>query len=236
MTPKILVVDDEREVAQLAQIYLSRAGYEVLVAHSGAEARRIINENRLGLAVLDIMLPDTDGFELCRYIRASSVYPIIMLTARVEDVDKIRGLTIGADDYMTKPFNPLELVARVKTQLRRFLQYNAMESEAQRTEREEEISIRALSLCRRDHRCELNGRALHLTKLEFDILWYLCSHRGEVVTSEQLFRAVWGEKFYESGNNTLMTHIARLREKLKEQPRHPKYIKTVWGVGYTIED
>jgi len=236
MTPKILVVDDEREVAQLAAIYLEKAGYEVLLAHNGAAARRLIDENRLSLAILDIMLPDTDGFELCRYIRERAVYPIIMLTARVEDVDKIRGLTIGADDYMTKPFNPLELVARVKTQLRRYLHYNALENEAQRTEREEEISIRALYLNRRDHRCELNGKPTHLTRLEFDILWYLAGRRGEVVESEQLFQAVWGDRFYEAGNNTVMTHIARIREKLHEQPRHPKYIKTVWGVGYTIED
>ena len=152
-----------------------------------------------------------------------------MLTARVEDADKITGLTLGADDYVTKPFNPLELAARVKTQLRRFTRYNTAQPE-----KTEEYDFRGLYICRDSHKCTLFDRDLCLTPLEFDILWYLCRCRGRVVSSEELFEAVWGEKYLDN-NNTVMSHIARLREKMREPARKPKFIKTVWGVGYTIE-
>ena len=176
------------------------------------------------------MLPDMDGFTLCRKIREKHLFPIIMLTARVEDMDKITGLTLGADDYITKPFNPLELIARVKTQLRRYTRYNVNESPAA----SEEISVRGLRISKTGHKCFLNEKELSLTPLEFSILLYLCEHRGKVVSSEELFAAVWGEAYLDS-NNTVMTHIARLREKMQEPARKPKYVKTVWGVGYTIE-
>lgn len=159
------------------------------------------------------------------------MYPIIMLTARVEDMDKIMGLTLGADDYVTKPFNPLELLARVKTQLRRYTNYNMGETAAKEPE---EYDFAGLVISKQSHRCTLYGEELPLTPIEFSILWYLCQRRGTVVSSEELFEAVWGEKYFDS-NNTVMTHIARLREKLHEPRRKPKFIKTVWGVGYTIE-
>ena len=151
-----------------------------------------------------------------------------MLTARVEDVDKITGLTLGADDYITKPFNPLEVVARVKTQLRRCNRYDKAGVS------ENEADIRGLYISKEGHKCTLNGREIQLTPIEFSILWYLCSRQGRVVSSEELFEAVWGEKYLDS-NNTVMAHIARLREKLGEPARKPRYIKTVWGVGYTVE-
>lgn len=153
-----------------------------------------------------------------------------MLTARVEDLDKIQGLMLGADDYITKPFNPLELLARVKTQLRRYTQYN----QSAQTEKSGEYEFNGLCISEVTHKCTLYGEELALTPLEFSILWYLCSRRGQVVPSEQLFQEVWGEKYID-GNNTVMTHIARLREKMHEKSRQPKLIKTVWGVGYTIE-
>ena len=177
------------------------------------------------------MLPDIDGFSLCKKIREEHFFPIIMLTAKVEDVDKITGLTMGADDYITKPFNPLELVARVRTQLRRYTRYNRAEKNL---EEEEEKNIRGLYISKSSHKCLLNGKEVTLTPMEFDILWYLCEHCGKVVSSEELFEAVWKEKYMDS-NNTVMTHIARIREKMGEPARKPKYIKTVWGVGYTIE-
>ena len=177
------------------------------------------------------MLPDVDGFHICRKIRERFYYPIIMLTAKVEDGDKIMGLTIGADDYITKPFNPLELIARVKTQLRRYMRYN--NSAVQRQE-VHEYDIRGLVINKDNHKCLLFGKELQLTPIEFSILWYLCEHQGVVVPSEELFEAVWGEKFYHS-NNTVMAHIGRLREKMNEPAKRPKFIKTVWGVGYTIE-
>ena len=197
----------------------------------GTEALACVRRQHLDLAILDVMLPDVDGFTLCQRIREEHLFPILMLTAKVEDMDKIMGLTLGADDYITKPFNPLELVARVKTQLRRYTRYNTGEAPPQEVT---EYDFRGLQISRATHKCVLFGEELALTPLEFSILWYLCDHRGQVVSSEELFEAVWGEKFMDS-NNTVMSHIARLREKMHEPSRRPKFIKTVWGVGYTIE-
>ena len=179
------------------------------------------------------MLPDMDGFTLCARIREEHFWPIIMLTAKVEDIDKIMGLTIGADDYITKPFNPLELMARVKTQLRRYTRYNQADAAPARP-LEQERDIRGLVINRETHKCSLYGKPVQLTPIEFSILWYLCENQGRVVSSEELFEAVWGEKFLDN-NNTVMAHIGRLREKLGEPPRKPRFIKTVWGVGYQVE-
>ncbi|MDE6916771.1 MAG: VanR-ABDEGLN family response regulator transcription factor [Lachnospiraceae bacterium] len=235
MNEKILVVDDEKEIADLLEVYLKNDGYLVYKFYSGTDALRCIKETELDLAILDIMLPDVDGFQICQKIREKFFYPVIMLTAKVEDGDKIMGLTIGADDYITKPFNPLEVVARVKTQLRRYTRYNVGTECARKTAAKQGgIDIRGLHISRDNHKCQLNGKILTLTPTEFDILWYLCSRRGTVVPSEELFEAVWGEKYLDN-NNTVMTHIARLREKMREPARRPKYIKTIWGVGYTIE-
>lgn len=229
-TPKILVVDDEKEIADLVEVYLLSDGYEVFKFYNAQDALRCVETEGISLAVLDVMLPDMDGFALCREIRKTRFFPIIMLTAKVEDVDKITGLAMGADDYVTKPFNPLELTARVKTQLRRYTRYNTAEAAG----KAEELDIRGLHILKSSHKCTLNGKELALTPIEFGILWYLCEHRGRVVSSEELFEAVWGEKYLDN-NNTVMAHIARLREKMQEPARRPKYIKTVWGVGYTIE-
>ena len=226
----ILVVDDEKAIADLVELYLTNEGFTVHKCLNAAQALDCVQNHPLDLAILDVMLPDMDGFALCRRIREQHLFPILMLTARVEDMDKITGLTLGADDYITKPFNPLELVARVKTQLRRCTRYNQAAAEPP----EESCDIRGLQISLTTHKCSLYGEPLSLTPLEFSILWYLCSHRGQVVSSEALFEAVWGEKYMDS-NNTVMSHIARLREKLHENSRRPKFIKTVWGVGYTIE-
>jgi two-component system response regulator VanR len=228
----ILVVDDEKELADVLELYLMNDGYTVHKCCTGAEAMSCIEHTEMDLAILDVMLPDMDGFQICRRIREKSFYPIIMLTARAADGDKIMGLTIGADDYITKPFNPLEIVARVKTQLRRYRLYN----HPARPEEEPpcEYDIRGLVINRNSHKCSLFGREVQLTPIEFSILWYLCERQGAVVPSEELFEAVWGEKFLQN-NNTVMAHIGRLREKLGEPARKPRFIKTVWGVGYTIE-
>ena len=190
-----------------------------------------IRTTRLDLAILDIMLPDIDGFTICQKIREKYFYPVIMLTAKVEDADKILGLTLGADDYILKPFNPLEVLARVKTQLRRYTKYNQVETVV---EEKEEHDIKGLVINKTTHECTLFGEKIELTPIEFSILWYLCENRGKVVSSEELFEQVWGEKYYDS-NNTVMAHIGRLREKLHEPPRKPKFVKTVWGVGYKVE-
>ncbi len=224
----ILIVDDETAIADLVEVYLQNDGYAVHKFYNAADALACVEATPPDLAILDVMLPDMDGFTLCRRIRENHLFPIIMLTARVEDMDKIMGLTIGADDYITKPFNPLELMARVKTQLRRYTRYNSAEPPA------EAFDFNGLTISKANHKCTLYGEELSLTPLEFDILWYLCRHRGTVVSSEALFQAVWGEAYLD-GSNTVMTHIARLREKLHEPSRKPKFIRTVWGVGYTIE-
>lgn len=230
MAEQILVLDDEKEIADLVELYLCNEGYIVHKFYDAAGALACINAAALDLAILDVMVPGTDGFSICRRIRQEHTYPVIMLTARVEDMDKINGLAIGADDYVTKPFNPLELVARVKAQLRRYKRYNTAQADAPETV----IDVGGLSIDKRTHECTLNGRRLELTPTEFNILWLLCENRGRVVGSEELFERVWGEKYFDS-NNTVMVHIRRLREKLGEPPRKPRIIKTVWGVGYKIE-
>lgn len=230
---KILIVDDEAAIADLIEVYLKNEGYHIFKFYSGKEALDCAEKEDIDLAILDVMLPDMDGFTLCHHIRNNHFYPIIMLTAKVEDMDKITGLTLGADDYMTKPFNPLELMARVKTQLRRYTRYNSANASAELSE-SDEIDIRGLYISKTGHKCTLNGETLSLTPMEFSILWYLCNAKGKVVSSEELFEAVWGEKYFDN-NNTVMAHIARLREKMHEPARKPKFIKTVWGVGYTIE-
>ncbi len=233
MNEKIMIVDDEKEIADLVEVYLRNDGYEVLKFYNAADALKCVEQESLNLAILDVMLPDMDGFSLCQHIREKHFYPIIMLTARVEDMDKITGLTLGADDYITKPFNPLELLARVKTQLRRYIRYNTADAQPSNHELDE-YSIKGLYISKSSHKCTINNKELTLTPIEFSILWYLCEHQGNVVSSEELFEAVWGEKYLDN-NNTVMAHIARLREKMHEPARKPRYIKTVWGVGYTIE-
>lgn len=231
MTASVLIVDDEKEIADLIALYLQNEGYTIYKFYNASDALECVGSNSIDLAVLDVMLPDMDGFSLLRKIREKYFFPIIMLTARVEDMDKITGLSLGADDYITKPFNPVELVVRVKTQLRRYRQYNkGADTEIDR----HRIDIRGLSVDRESHKCWLFEKELNLTPMEFSILWYLCENQGKVVPTEELFEKVWGEKYLDS-NNTVMTHIARLREKMREPARKPKYIKTVWGVGYTIE-
>lgn len=234
VSAKILIVDDETDIANLLEVYLKNDGYTVYKFYTGTEALQCIERTELDLAILDVMLPDIDGFKLCGKIREKHFYPIIMLTAKTPDIDKITGLTIGADDYITKPFNPIEVMARVKTQLRRYLNYNGQNQiRAEKTETAE-YDIRGLVINKATHKCTLYGEELNLTPIEFSILWYLCERQGEVVSSEELFEAVWRDKFL-NNNNTIMAHIGRLREKLREPARKPKFIKTVWGVGYKIE-
>ncbi|HBL5305891.1 TPA: VanR-ABDEGLN family response regulator transcription factor [Clostridioides difficile] len=232
MNENILIVDDEKEIADLIEVYLKNEGFTVYKFYTGKEALECIESKNLDMAILDIMLPDIDGFHICQKIREKYYYPIIMLTAKIEDIDKIMGLTIGADDYITKPFNPLEVVARVKTQLRRYMRYN--NSYEQQSIIVNEYDIKGLIINKETHTCSLFGKEVALTPIEFSILWYLCEHQGKVVPSEELFEAVWGEKYLDN-NNTVMAHIGRLREKIHEPSKNPKFIKTVWGVGYTIE-
>ncbi|MCI5622062.1 MAG: VanR-ABDEGLN family response regulator transcription factor [Lachnospiraceae bacterium] len=231
MKKQILIVDDEKEIADLVEVYLISEGYDVLKYYNGQDALQGIMTKKVDLAILDVMLPDMDGFTLCRKIREHFFFPIIMLTAKVEESDKITGITIGADDYITKPFHSLELIARVKAQLRRVEQYNCARNEL---DQGEIYYAHGLEVNADTHICRLYDKEILLTPIEFDILLYLCRHMDQVVGSEELFEAVWKEKYMEA-NNTVFVHIARIREKMGENSRKPKYIKTVWGVGYKIE-
>ncbi|MBR5264499.1 MAG: response regulator transcription factor [Clostridia bacterium] len=223
----ILIADDEKEIADLVALILEQEGYHTLTFYDSGEALSEITQNDgIELAVLDVMMPPPDGFALCREIRKNHTYPIIMLTAKAEERDRVEGLSIGADDYVTKPFYPLELAARVKAQLRRYRGFAS-----QRTERYEG---HGLTVDRNMHTVFLYGEEVKLTPTEFDILWLLCQNEGKVVSSEEIFRQVWQEAYLDSNNN-VMVHIRRLRDKLKEPPRKPRIIKTVWGVGYKIE-
>ena len=233
MARKVLVLEDETNIRSFVVINLKRAGYETVEAGTGQEALDQLKRNPdVNVALLDVMLPDMDGFTLCQRIRERYFYPIIMLTARVEDMDKITGLTLGADDYVTKPFNPLELVARVKTQLRRYTQLNPHSNVHENVRNE--ISIRGLTINKDNHKVTVFDEEVKLTPIEFDILYLLASNPGKVFSTDEIFEKVWNEKVYEA-NNTVMVHIRRLRGKMKEDERQDKIITTVWGVGYKIE-
>ncbi|HEX2926779.1 MAG TPA: VanR-ABDEGLN family response regulator transcription factor [Ruminiclostridium sp.] len=230
MSTNILVVDDEKEIADLVEVYLRNENYNIFKFYSPVEALKSIDENKYDLAVLDVMMPVMDGFTLCQKIRERYNFPVIMLTAKVEEMDKITGLTLGADDYITKPFSPLEMVARVKAQLRRFTRYNEGIQQSN-----DILEVSGLIMNKTTHECSLNEQPLVLTPTEFSILWILCENRGQVISSERLFHEVWGEKYFSGSNNTVMVHIRHLREKMNEPEGNPRFIKTVWGVGYKIE-
>lgn len=234
-TPRILVVDDERTITDLVGIYLRNEGFAVTLAYNGADAARLILEQEYDLAVLDIMLPDVDGFELLRSIRAAHTYPIIMLTARDSQADKIEGFSLGADDYMVKPFRPLELVARCKAQLRRCTSYGSRGQAPDDEENGPLIAFNGLEINRDARSVKVDERMVRTTPLEYSILLYLAEHRGCVVPVEELFRAVWDEEFLAGSNNTVMVHIRHLREKIGDDAQNPRFIKNIWGVGYTIE-
>ncbi len=228
---KILVTDDEREIADLLEIYLVSDGYQVYKAYNGRAALDIMAEQDISLAILDIMMPGMDGIEVCREIRKTSHIPIIFLSAKSTDLDKILGLGCGADDYVTKPFNPLELTARVKSQIRRYTEFNTGISPMQPNQK---ISIRGVEIDKETHVVTVNNEEVRLTPLEFDILWLLAENPGKVFSTDEIFRRVWNETVYEA-NNTVMVHIRRLRTKIKDDQRADKIISTVWGVGYKIE-
>lgn len=235
MSDKILIVDDEVEIADLIETYLKSEDYTVYKFYSAKEALACIETTELDLAVLDVMMPEIDGLSLCRRIRASHTYPIIMLTARDGEMDKITGLTLGADDYITKPFLPLELVARIKSQLRRYKKYNPAHVDGEEKGKEI-LSYLGLELHVRTYQCTLNGKPLVLTPTEFAILRILLENKGRVVSAEELFHRIWQDEYYSKSNNTIPVHVRHLRTKLNDTLNKPKYIKTVWGVGYKIEE
>ncbi|MDF2609456.1 MAG: two component transcriptional regulator, winged helix family [Lachnospiraceae bacterium] len=227
----ILVVDDDKEIAELVEIHLVSDGYRVFKANSAKEGLEILDKEEIQLIILDIMMPGTDGLSMCKTIRETSTIPIIMLSAKSADLDKIVGLGTGADDYVIKPFNPLELTARVKSQLRRYTTFNPGNQDDKSGK---EIIINHLIINKEDHRVISYGKEAKLTPIEFDILYLLATNPGRVFSTDEIFERVWNEKMFEA-NNTVMVHIRRLREKIEMDARNAQIIKTVWGVGYKIE-
>lgn len=226
----ILVVDDEKEIRDLIEIYLMNEGYNTLKASDGFEALSILKSREVQLIILDIMMPNMDGIRACMKIREERNTPIIMLSAKSEDMDKIMGLTTGADDYITKPFNPLELIARVKSQLRRYIKLNNNSVAFGKAI----LELDDLVINTETHEVSIEGKAVKLTPREFDILELLARNPGKVFSIENIYQSVWQESFIQS-DNTVMVHIRKIREKIEKDPRKPRYIKTVWGVGYKIE-
>lgn len=232
MADTIMVVDDEQEIADLIEVYLKNESYNVIKFYSPIDALAAIKDMQPDLAVLDVMMPEMNGFSLCQKIREQYTFPIIMLTAKETEIDKITGLTLGADDYITKPFRPLELVARVKAQIRRYKRYNSVTPEE--TERGI-ISHSGIVLNIKTHECYVDQVPVLLTPTEFSILQILLENVGSVISAEELFHRIWKDEYYSKRNNTITVHIRHLREKLNDSLEQPKYIKTIWGVGYKIE-
>ena len=218
----VLVVDDEPIVREVVVSYLRREGFRTLEAGDGNTARELLESDEPGLVVLDVMLPGADGLELCRWIRSRSDVPVIMLTARGEEADRIVGLELGADDYVTKPFSPRELAARVRTVLRR---------SGPSVAKADRLSFEALEIDARTREVTKDGEPLRLTAKEFDLLWFLANHPRQVFSRDQLMDRVWG---YEAAldTGTVTVHMRRLREKIEDEPSRPRYLETVWGVGY----
>ncbi|WP_416829619.1 response regulator transcription factor [Ectobacillus polymachus] len=225
----ILIVDDEKEIRDLIEIYLQDEGYQVLKASNGLEGITLVEQNEVHLIILDIMMPKMDGVQACMKIRETKNMPIIMLSAKSLDMDKIIGLTSGADDYISKPFNPLELTARVKSQLRRYMR---MQNYVPKNENEIEIDDLTINVA--THEVKKAGQDIKLTPREFTILELLARNPGVVFSAEKIYEQVWQEPYYQS-ENTIMVHIRKIREKIEVNPRKPIFIKTVWGVGYKIE-
>ena len=231
---KILIVDDEKDIRNLIEIYLKSEGYETLKAKDGEEALYLLKGNDVDLVILDVMMPKLNGIETCIKIREENELPIIMLSAKSEDIDKILGLNMGADDYLSKPFNTLELIARVKSQLRRYKKFNNYQDKNNDNEDKLTITIDDLVIKIDTHEVFLSDNSIRFTPIEFDILVLLAKNRGKIFSIVNIYESVWNQEYMES-DNTVMVHIRKIREKIEEDPRNPRFIKTVWGVGYKIE-
>lgn len=228
MNDKILIVDDDNEIAELVSIYLKNDGYDTQILNNPLEVMNYLKKNNVDLAVIDVMMPSMNGIELCMNIRKAYNFPIIMLSAKSQDFDKIHGLTSGADDYITKPFNPIELIVRVKSQLRRFKQYKGEDKSPGSS-----LNIGELQLNVDTRQVLIGEREVRLTPKEFDILELLLRNKGIVMSIERIYETVWNEPYLNS-ENTVMVHINKIREKIEHDSKNPHYIKTVWGTGYKI--
>ena len=227
---KILVCDDDKEIVEAIEIYLTQEGYEVLKAYDGEEAIQTLKKEHVDLLIIDVMMPKLDGIRATLKIREENSLPIIILSAKSEDADKILGLNIGADDYVTKPFNPLELVARVKSQLRRYTQLGSTVQE----DKQEVYEVGGLSINDELKEVTVDGEPVRLTPIEYNILLLLVKNQGKVFSIDQIYENIWNEEAI-GADNTVAVHIRHIREKIEINPKEPRYLKVVWGVGYKIE-
>lgn len=226
----ILVCDDDKEIVDAIEIYLSQEDFRIYKAYDGIEALDIIRKTKISLAIVDIMMPKMDGMRMVMELRKFSSIPVIFLSAKSEDSDKILGLNIGADDYVTKPFNPLELVARVKSNLRRYTTLGSME------DRENIYKTGGLVIDDNSKECFVDGERIRLTPIEYNILEFLVKNKGKVYSINQIYQSIWQDTGSFAADNTIAVHIRHIREKIEINPRDPRYLKVVWGVGYKIED
>lgn len=226
----ILVCDDDKEIVEAIEIYLTQEGYHILKAYDGMEAMKVLEKEEVHLLVLDVMMPRLDGIRATLKIREKNSIPIIILSAKSEDADKILGLNVGADDYVTKPFNPLELVARVKSQLRRYTQLGGNVAEKSR----EVYEVGGLCINDELKEVTVDGEAVRLTPIEYNILLLLVKNQGRVFSIDQIYESIWNEDAI-GADNTVAVHIRHIREKIEINPREPRYLKVVWGVGYKVE-
>ena len=226
----ILVCDDDKEIVDAIEIYLSQEDFRIYKAYDGVEALDIIRKTKISLAIVDIMMPKMDGMRMVMELRKFSSIPVIFLSAKSEDSDKILGLNIGADDYVTKPFNPLELVARVKSNLRRYTTLGSME------DKENIYKTGGLVIDDNSKECFVDGERIRLTPIEYNILEFLVKNKGKVYSINQIYQSIWQDNGSFAADNTIAVHIRHIREKIEINPRDPRYLKVVWGVGYKIED
>lgn len=229
MSEKILIAEDNKDILNLLRLHLTKEGYTVICAENGNRAIEIFNNDNIDLVILDIMMPGADGFEVLQHIRKTSMAPVIFLTARSEESDKVLGLDLGADDYVSKPFSPIEIVSRVKAQLRRFLQYSGSPKNT-----EEVITNGPFELHPETHKLTKNGIEINLNPKEMQLLTLFMKSPGKVFTKKMLYELVW-EGYYYSDNNTLMVHMSHLRDKIEDNPRSPRYLKTIHSIGYKME-
>lgn len=226
----VLVCDDDREIVEAIEIYLSQEGYKVLKAYDGEEALKVLDREKVDLLIIDVMMPKLDGIRATLKIREKKNMPIIILTAKSEDADKILGLNVGADDYMTKPFNPLELTARVKSQLRRYTQLGSTIDKSNQAV----YAVGGLSIDDEQKEVTVDGEPVRLTPIEYNILLLLVKNQGKVFSIDQIYKSIWNEDAI-GVDNTVAVHIRHIREKIEINPKEPRYLKVVWGVGYKIE-
>ena len=230
----ILVVDDDKEIVNAIEIYLSQEGYNIIKSYDGEEALEKLKENEIHLIILDIMMPNKDGIETLQEIRKDKTIPVIMLSAKSEDYDKISGLNTGADDYVTKPFNPLELIARVKSNIRRYVDFGNSKI-SNKKNNEKVLSTGALEINDETKQVTVDGKEIKLTATEYNILKFLLENKGKVYSIEQIYENVWNEESY-GAENIIAVHIRHIREKIEINPKEPKYLKVIWGIGYKVED